>query len=122
MSSFINDAHAALPEPALKLVTAVENSVTRDGRYELSTVGWTVIELVREAMFTSLTFFHLWAWFILGRASAVQAKESEDLGLCLTSKVKIVCLPKSQDKISSIATWPHQTSSSVRLSKIDVIA
>src|SRR5687768_12792440 len=68
MAGFVDYSHPALPETQIELIPAIEHSIPRDGRYKLLTVSGTVVELIREAMSTSLTLFHLLAWSNWGLA------------------------------------------------------
>src|SRR5437667_150742 len=52
---FVNDAHAALTQAFLELVTAVEDRLTADGRRHLDAVFRTVVDVVRETTATGWT-------------------------------------------------------------------
>src|SRR5882724_6921047 len=68
MACLVDYSHPALTESPIELIAAIKHSIPRDGGKELITVSRTVVELIREAMSTSRTFFHLLAWSSSGLA------------------------------------------------------
>jgi hypothetical protein len=54
-----DDAHAAVSEPTLKLITSVENRLTGNGMGRRVAVIRAVVDVIWEAATTSWAFFHV---------------------------------------------------------------
>src|SRR5882724_9738545 len=86
MTSLEDDSHASLAQPPLELIAAIQDGVPGDGRCQCITVRGTVIKVIREAMSTSRTFFHLLAWSRSGWPSYVQVRKASTGGAGLSTR------------------------------------
>ena len=85
MTRFVNDAHAALAQPFLELITAVEDRLAADGRRHLDSMVGTVVDVVRETTATGWTLFHSMVLLTTCRLRASQGIP-EDFSGCCASK------------------------------------
>src|SRR5262249_30218081 len=60
VAGLVNDAHSALAEPSVKVVFSFEHRRSVDGMRRRHTVVRARSDIVGKAIFTKLTFSHLW--------------------------------------------------------------